>query len=131
MLTLGYGVLAFIITFAESWVCSRERCAERESRTSRRNRHSMKSANYAMLFEAILLIDIVLTVAEPLAIAPWVLAGAWLGQYQAAEKTRRKFRRNAGRVANLRKMAKERTLGAVPNGESATPGVADAPPMEN
>lgn len=131
-LTLTYGALAFAITFAESWVSSRERAAERRSRTSKTNKASMISAHWAMLFEAILLADIVLTVQEPLAIAPWVLAGAWLGQFKAAEKERRKFRRNAGNVANLRKKAKSRTIEATPDfgGNGATQAVAGNAPTE-
>lgn len=132
MLTLLYGVLAFAITFAESWICSRERAAERRSRTAKTNKPSMISAHWAMLFEAILLVDIVLTVQEPLAIAPWVLAGAWLGQYKAAEKERRKFRRNAGNVANLRKKARSRKIEATPElgGTSAAQAVAGNAPAE-
>jgi hypothetical protein len=120
------GPLAFGITFAESWVSSRERAAERKSRTYRTAKFSAISATWAMAFEMILLADIVLTVAEPWAITPWVLLGAWLGQFKATEKDRRKFRRNAGNVANLRKSTKSRKISASPDhgGTIAAPGVA-------
>lgn len=86
------GPVMFAITFAETWVSSRERYNERRARTFHSARFSVLSANWTLLFEAILLTDIVLTVAEPLRIAPWVLAGAWLGQLLACERQRRKWR---------------------------------------
>jgi hypothetical protein len=91
MPTWLYGPFAFLITFAENWVASRERGAERQSKLSTTRRFSILSANWSSVFEIILLVDIVLTVANPLAIAPWVLVGGWLGQYIACERQRRKF----------------------------------------
>lgn len=92
-----YGPFAFIITFAENWVASRERFAERQSKMAKTARFSLISASWSSVFEVILLVDIVLTVADPLAIAPWVLVGGWLGQYLACEKQRRKFQRRVRR----------------------------------
>jgi hypothetical protein len=101
MATWLYGPFAFIITFAENWVSSRERFAERQSKLSKTRRFSLISASWSSVFEIILLVDIVLTVADPLAIAPWVLVGGWLGQYLACEKQRRKFQ---SRVRRKRKV---------------------------
>lgn len=96
-----FGPFAFVITFAENWVSSRERFAERQSKLAKTRRYSMISASWSSAFEVILLIDIVLTVADPLAIAPWVLVGGWLGQFLACEKQRRKFQ---SRVRRKRKI---------------------------
>jgi hypothetical protein len=128
-LTLGYGVLAAVLTYAENYIGSRERSAERKSRTCKTRRWSMISANWSVLFEIILLVDILLTVAEPIAIFPFVILGGWLGQFHAAEKERRKFRANAGNVANLRKRRKPRTLPATPDfgGSVAAPVAENAP----
>lgn len=111
-----YGPFAFAITFAENWVASRERGAERKSRTARTWRHSAFSANWSSVFEIILLVDILLTVAEPWMIAPWVIVGGWLGQFLACERQRRKFRRNAGKVANLRKRRTNDKVESTPSG---------------
>lgn len=86
-----FGPFAFVITFAENWVSSRERFAERQSKLAKTRRFSMISASWSSVFEVILLVDIVLTVADPLAIAPWVLVGGWLGQYLACERQRVRF----------------------------------------
>lgn len=91
-----YGPFAFVITFAENWVASRERTAERQSKPAGTARYSIISANWSSAFEIILLVDIVLTVADPLAIAPWVLAGGWLGQFLACERQRKKFQSRSG-----------------------------------
>jgi hypothetical protein len=96
-----YGPFAFIITFAENWVASRERFAERQSKLAKTPRFSVVSASWSSAFEIILLVDIVLTVANPLAIAPWVLVGGWLGQFLACERQRRRF---AKRVRRKRKL---------------------------
>jgi hypothetical protein len=128
-LTLGYGALAFVLTYAENWIGSRERAAERKSRTCRTRRWSIVSANWSTAFEVILLVDILLTVAEPVAIFPFVIVGGWLGQFHAAEKERRKFRANAGNVANLRKRRKSARLPATPDfgGSVAAPVAENAP----
>lgn len=127
-----FGPLAFAITFAETWVSHRERVNERKARTWPTMRYSIFSANWSTAFEAILLADILMSVAEPKLIAPWVLAGAWIGQLLANEKTRRKFRRNAGNVANLRKKAGRGTISvSTPEGgTSATPAVAVFAPTD-
>jgi hypothetical protein len=93
-----FGPFAFIITFAENWVSSRERGAERQSKMAKTRRYSMYSANWSSVFEVILLVDIVLTIADPIRILPWVLAGGWLGQFLACEKQRRKFQNRKRRV---------------------------------
>jgi hypothetical protein len=64
-------------------------------------------------FEAIRFTDIVLTVAEPLRIAPCVLAGAWLGQPLQCEPQRRKWRAgvptSAGKASRERRNAARRS----------------------
>lgn len=110
-----FGPFAFVITFAETWIASKERQHERLARTSRFRRHSILSANWGLLFEIVLLADIVMTVAEPVIIGPWVAAGAWLGQYLAVEKMRLKFRANAGNVTLLRKSTKRAKIDTTPD----------------
>lgn len=129
-MTLAYGLTAFVLTYAENWIGSRERAAERKSRTCRTRRWSVISANWSTAFEVILLVDILLTVAEPVAIFPFVIVGGWLGQFHAAEKERRKFRANAGKVSNLRKAPRSRKIDASPDlgGSSAAPDAAVATP---
>ncbi len=110
------GPFAFVITFAETWIASRERYWERQAK-KKTKRESIYSANWSLAFEIVLLVDIVLTVAEPLAIGPWVAVGAWLGQYWSVEKQRRKWRANVGRIENIRR---KRNRGAIAS-ESLAP----------
>lgn len=127
-----YGPLAFAITFAETWIASRERHHERISRTYPTMRHSLLSAGWAQLFELILIADILLSVADPKAIIPWVVVGAGIGQFLAVEKTRRKFRKNAGKVENLRKSTKTAKVSVTPDigGTSAAPAAVSTPKID-
>lgn len=102
-----FGPLAFVITFAENWVSARSRGAERQSKLAATPRYSIFAANWASLFDLILIVDMVLTVDDPWKVAPWFLAGGWLGELVACEQARRKFK--------TRKRRKRRTVTPVCN----------------
>lgn len=79
--------LAFLLTFAETAVSTWEGKADREDR-------SVVAANWALVFEGLLIVDIVLVVADPVVYAPVILAAAWLGKLWAVERRKRMIRRN-------------------------------------
>lgn len=93
-----FGPLAFVITFAENWVSARSRGAERQSKLAKTRRYSVVAANWACLFDLILIVDMVLTVDNPWKVAPWFLAGGWLGEVVACEQARRKFQNRKRRT---------------------------------
>ena len=93
----AFGPLAFIITFAENWVAARSRQAERQSKPAGTPRYSIIAANWCAVFDLILIVDMVLTVDNPWRVAPWFLAGGWLGEVVACEQARRRFARRKRR----------------------------------
>jgi hypothetical protein len=104
-----YGPLAFIITFAENWVSARSRGAERQSKMAKTPRYSIFAANWAALFDLILIVDMYLSVHDFWLVVPWFLAGGWLGEIVACEQARKKFQR---RVRRKRKPPVESTEGS-------------------
>jgi hypothetical protein len=91
------GTLAFLLTFAETIVSTWEGRADRQSTSCRDNRFSKKAAAWAGVFEALLLVDVVLVVHEPVLYSPPILAAAIIGKYWSLEKRREKFRRRVKR----------------------------------
>ena len=84
----------FFITVAETLIATWERRADRQSTYANHNRFSLKAANWSAAFELVLFIDILVIVHEGLGIIIPILAGAWLGEYYALEKRRKKWREN-------------------------------------
>lgn len=93
------GIVVFLLTIAETAVSTFEGRHDRQSTASRTNKHSLKAAHWAAVFEAILLLDIVLLVHEPWVFGP-VIVGAWIGKYWSVEKRRKKFRRKTKQPAS-------------------------------
>lgn len=94
IITVLLGVLAFLLTFAETIVATWEGRSDRLSTSSRSNHHSKVSAAWAGVFEALLLVDVVLVVHEPLLFSPPIIVAAILGKYWSLEQRRKKFRSN-------------------------------------
>lgn len=87
---LGAGV--FLLTVAETVVSTWEGREDRLSTSSRYNRHSIRAANWATVFEVLLLVDVLALVHDPLKMFFPIVAGAWIGKYWSVEKRRKKFR---------------------------------------
>jgi hypothetical protein len=89
-------ILAFALTLAETWVATKEGRADRQSTTAKSRRFSIISANWATIFEWILLLDVgfIARTDLPTALALGVVIGlgAWLGKFIALEHRRKKFR---------------------------------------
>jgi hypothetical protein len=66
-------VLAFTLTAAEAWVCTRR------MQSLVRGRAAI-TANWDTLFEALLFVDLLLIIEDRRLIVP-ILVGAWLGSY--------------------------------------------------
>ncbi len=86
------GTLAFLLTLAETMVATWEGRSDRLSTACRTNHHSKKSAWWAGVFEALLLVDVVLVVHEPVLYSPPIIAAAVIGKYWSLERRRKKFR---------------------------------------
>lgn len=82
----------FLLTVAETVVSTLEGRADRLSTSSRSNKHSLRAASWATVFEVLLLIDVLVLVHDPIKMFFPIVAGAWLGKYWAVEKRRKKFR---------------------------------------
>jgi hypothetical protein len=90
--TVLLGVAAFLLTFFEVVVATKEGRSDRLSTASATNYHSKVSAVWAGVFEALLLVDVVLVVYEPVLFAPPVILAAMIGKYWSLEQRRKKFR---------------------------------------
>jgi len=86
--------LAFTLTLTETWVATLEARADRRSTPAKTNRFSIAAANWAAIFEAILLMDIALIVHAGVSVGVAIVAGAWLGKYIAVERRRRRFHKH-------------------------------------
>jgi uncharacterized membrane protein YqgA involved in biofilm formation len=82
----------FLLTVAETVVSTLESRADRVSTSSRNNKHSLRAAHWATVFEVLLLVDVLVLVHDPIRMFFPIVAGAWLGKYWAVEKRRKKFR---------------------------------------
>jgi Flp pilus assembly protein TadB len=82
----------FLLTVSETVVSTLEGREDRLSTSSRGNKHSLKAAHWATVFEILLLIDVLALVHNPMQMFFPIVAGAWLGKYWAVEKRRKKFR---------------------------------------
>jgi hypothetical protein len=83
--TILLAVGVFLLTVAETVVSTLEGSADRR-------RRSVVAANWATVFEVLLLVDVLALVHDPLKMFFPIVAGAWLGKYWAVEKRRKKFR---------------------------------------
>lgn len=85
-------VVVFAITVLETWLATWESKADRNSTSCRTNRWSKVSANWAMMFELVLFVDLWLLWKEGGWLLVPILAGAWWGKYHALERRRAKWR---------------------------------------
>jgi uncharacterized membrane protein len=85
-------VAIFAITALETLIATWEGRADRQSTSAKHNRFSIKSANWAVAFEVVLLIDIYVVVHEGWHIIVPIAAGAWLGKYWSLERRRKRWR---------------------------------------
>jgi Flp pilus assembly protein TadB len=89
---VGLCLLVAAVTAGETMVAVRERRAERQTNSCPDNRFSKRAAFWAMMFEALLLVDVLATVFNPLVIFPVVVVTAGLTEYWELERRRKKFR---------------------------------------
>lgn len=87
----------FFITLAETMIATWEGRADRQSTTAKTHRFSLLASTWAMLFEAVLCVDMVVVAREGWSVIPVILLGAGIGKYWACERRRRKFRRRPRR----------------------------------
>jgi uncharacterized membrane protein len=102
-------VAIFAITALETLIATWEGRADRQSTSAKHNKFSIKSANWAVAFEVVLLIDIYVVVSEGWPIIFPIAAGAWLGKYWSLERRRRKWR---GRVKKRKRSSTESLSGS-------------------
>lgn len=67
-------VLAFAVTVAETFVASKQTQAVSD-------RHRLRACSWAVLFEAVLLLDILMVVANWRVVVLPILVGAWIGMW--------------------------------------------------
>src|SRR4051812_21703890 len=82
----------FLFTIVETLVSTWEGRADRQSTSAKHNRFSIRASWWAAVFEALLLIEILLAVSNPWVIAPAVILGAWIGKFWSLERRRKRFR---------------------------------------
>jgi len=81
--------LIFAITFTETLIATWEGRADRQSTTATTNKYSLLAALWAMSFELVLLIDMLVVYSEGASVILPILAGAGLGKYWACERRRK------------------------------------------
>lgn len=87
-----FGAAAFLLTFIETVVSTKEGRADRQATSCKDNRFSKQAAHWAGVFEALLLVDMILLYKEPGWVFLPIVAGAWIGKYWSVERRRKKFR---------------------------------------
>lgn len=74
-------VLAFVVTVLETVIASRQTQSITQYALTQNKKHIYHACNWAVCFEFVLLLDILMLVNNPKVVTIPILLGAWLGMF--------------------------------------------------